>query len=50
MQVITKKFYLELGASEEDLLAINKELALPVGLEAKSVCEASTCRNVKRSN
>lgn len=33
MEKITKKFYLELGMSEKALLAINKEIALPVGVK-----------------
>ena len=33
MGVITKKFYLSLGASEKVLSVINKELFLPVGLK-----------------
>lgn len=30
---MTKKFYLEMGLSEKDILDINKELSLPVGLK-----------------
>jgi hypothetical protein len=33
MERIMKKFYLEMGLSENDILAINKELSLPVGLK-----------------
>ena len=33
MKKIDKKFYLELGIPEKDILAINKELALPAGLK-----------------
>ncbi|MDP3784698.1 MAG: hypothetical protein Q8R12_01315 [bacterium] len=33
MKVNDKKFYLALGISEKDILAINKELSLPVGLK-----------------
>ena len=33
MEKITKKFYIELGISEKDILAINKEMALPVGVK-----------------
>lgn len=33
MEKITKKFYLELGISEKALLAINKEIALPIGVK-----------------
>lgn len=29
----TKQFYIELGISEKDILAVNKELALPVGVK-----------------
>ncbi|OGY65886.1 MAG: hypothetical protein A3I89_03525 [Candidatus Harrisonbacteria bacterium RIFCSPLOWO2_02_FULL_41_11] len=33
MKTITKKFYLKLGLSEKDILALNKELALSAGLK-----------------
>jgi len=33
METITKKFYLKLGISGKDFLAINKELAFPIGLK-----------------
>ena len=33
MKTITKKFYLALGLSEKDILAINRELSLPAGLK-----------------
>ena len=33
MEKITKRFYIELGISEKDILAINKEMALPVGVK-----------------
>jgi len=33
MEVITKKFYLTLGLSEKDILTVNKELSLPIGLK-----------------
>jgi len=33
MEKTTKKFYLEMGLLEKDILAINKELSLPVGLK-----------------
>ena len=33
METITKKFYFKLGISEKDISAINKELALTVGLK-----------------
>ncbi len=36
MEKITKKFYLGLGISKKDILAINKEMALPVGVKLSS--------------
>ena len=33
MEKITKQFYLELGILEKDILAINQEMALPVGVK-----------------
>ncbi|MBI3046463.1 MAG: hypothetical protein HYY86_02950 [Candidatus Harrisonbacteria bacterium] len=33
MEIITKKFYLKLGLSEKDILALNKELSLLAGLK-----------------
>lgn len=33
MEKITKEFYIGLGISEKDILAINKEMALPVGVK-----------------
>lgn len=36
MEKITKKFYLELGLSEKDILIINQELSLPVGIKLSS--------------
>jgi len=42
MEIITKKFYLSLGLSEKDILIINKELSLPVGLKLSP--SARPCR------
>ncbi len=49
MEAITKKFYLTLGLSEKEILAINKELSLPVGLKLSPFAKSRRIEMLKEA-
>ena len=49
MKKITKKFYLKLGISENDILAINKELSLNAGLKLSPFARSRRAEMLKEA-
>ena len=49
METITKKFYLKLGISENDISAINKELALNAGLKLSPFARSRRAEMLKEA-